>query len=82
MYYVYILFSTVKCISYVGSTDNPERRLVEHNTGKSYFTNRYRPWILIYLEKFDNKLNALNREKYLKSRSGRRWLKKEIFSNS
>ncbi|HTK03834.1 MAG TPA: GIY-YIG nuclease family protein [Alphaproteobacteria bacterium] len=74
-YYLYILFSTLKIKTYVGITDNPERRLQEHNNGKSYFTNRYKPWVLIYLEVFKNKLEASKREKFLKSRSGRRWMK-------
>lgn len=79
MYYVYILFSTVEIKSYVGVTDKPERRLKEHNEGKSYFTNRYKPWILVHLEEHKNKSEALKREKSLKSRAGRRWMRKEVF---
>jgi putative endonuclease len=79
MYYVYILYSLNANKSYVGSTDNPERRLSEHNSGRSYFTDRYKPWVLIYLEEYRDKISALRREKYLKSRSGRRWIKKEVF---
>jgi len=36
-YFVYILRSKVKEVTYVGHTDNIGRRLVEHNSGKIHF---------------------------------------------
>ena len=76
MYKVYVLKSINFKKSYVGVTDNLERRLVEHNSGKSYYTNRYKPWKIIYTEDFSSHEEALLREKFLKTTTGRRFLKK------
>lgn len=62
--------------SYVGLTDNIERRLKEHNFGKHFYTKRYLPWKVIHEEKFKDFSEARKREKFLKSTSGRRFLKK------
>ncbi|MEB2782968.1 hypothetical protein U3A58_21495 [Algoriphagus sp. C2-6-M1] len=39
---------------------------------------RYRPWIVIYVEFFQLKKDAMKREKELKSGKGREWLKQNI----
>jgi len=65
---------------YVGYTDDLKRRLKEHNNGKSAYSKRYRPWLLLYQEDFDNQIDAIKREKYLKSAAGRRWMKKILFT--
>ena len=79
MHIVYILSSLVAKKSYVGMTDDLDRRLLEHNSGKSKYTSSYAPWKVIYEEKHQSLADARNREKYFKSTSGRRLLKK-IFS--
>jgi putative endonuclease len=73
--YVYLLLSEKDLKTYLGSTDNLERRLHEHNRGKSLTTKNRRPLKLIYTEKFNSLLEARYREKYLKSRGGRKELK-------
>ena len=52
MYFIYILKSLRYCKSYVGCTDNLERRIIEHNSGKMMFTKKYKPWKIIYTEKY------------------------------
>ncbi|MGE5796309.1 MAG: GIY-YIG nuclease family protein [Ignavibacteria bacterium] len=42
-YFVYILKSKIQEITYVGYSDNIPRRLIEHNSGKSIFTRKYKP---------------------------------------
>ena len=61
---------------YVGMTENLERRLKEHNKGKSKFTKGNLPWKLIYSEEFPDYSTARKREKYLKSTAGKNWLRK------
>jgi len=48
MYFVYSIQSQInpECF-YVGMTTDVERRLEEHNTGKSVHTNKFKPWKLI-----------------------------------
>ncbi len=76
LYYVYVIESKEGFI-YKGLTDNLERRLVEHNNkALSFWTKRGTDWKLIYNEEFDNKTEALKREKWLKTGVGRDYLKK------
>ena len=74
--HVYVLKSNRHDKSYVGSTNDLERRLSEHNNGKSAYTSKYKPWSIIYTEEFSVLKEARERERYLKGRSGRRFLKK------
>ena len=78
-YFLYILRSQVSHKSYTGITNNLSRRLVEHNSGKHFYTKRHYPWIMIYNEECGSLKEARKREKHLKSASGRKFLK-EIFS--
>jgi putative endonuclease len=59
-------------------TEDLERRLKEHNAGKSKFTSGHRPWELIYFEEAETAPEARIREKYLKSAAGKRFLLKNI----
>jgi putative endonuclease len=49
--------------------------MIDHNFGaKKGFTVRFRPWILVYFEKFSEKPDAMKREKQLKSFQGRQFI--------
>ena len=74
-YWVYILRSLAYDKTYVGFTNNLERRLSEHNSGKTIYTSKYKPWKIIYKEEAVDRTNAREREKYYKSAAGRRKLK-------
>lgn len=78
MVYLYILKSKNYPKTYVGITECIGRRLAEHNSGKSTFTNRYKPWVIIYTEEHSSMNEARKREKYFKSATGRRKLKQYI----
>lgn len=75
MYYVYAISSLERNYIYVGLTDNIERRLSEHNTGKNKTTMAYSTFVLIYFEKCGNRIEARIKEKYFKSGSGKEKLK-------
>ena len=81
MYIVYVLKSLKVQKTYTGFTRNLERRLEEHNAGKSLYTRRYMPWKIVYAEEVDNRETARKREKYFKSAAGRRHLKKLFKEN-
>jgi len=66
MYYVYLLFSTKTKEPYIGYTNNLEKRLDYHNTGKNKSTKNKGTWILIYSEMYKSKEDAKTREKRLK----------------
>ncbi len=67
-WFVYILHSEKMQKFYIGTTDNVENRLIEHNQGKhkNSFTKRGIPWIL-YLEIIcSSSKQAYNLEKFIK----------------
>ena len=70
MYWVYILESAPTGRWYIGSTDDPERRLREHNAGKTVSTKAFRPYILLYTESFEDKKTAVQRERQIKRSGG------------
>jgi len=75
MYFVYAIKSLLDGRIYVGMTMNVSKRLMEHNSGKIKSTKGFRPWQLIYSESLPSRVEARNREKYLKSGSGKEFLK-------
>ncbi|MCX6746059.1 MAG: GIY-YIG nuclease family protein [Candidatus Parcubacteria bacterium] len=83
MFYVYILRSEEfpKQI-YKGFSTDLKERLRRHNAGESLYTNKYRPWKLIFYAAFENKETAKNFEKYLKSASGIAFLRKRLIKLS
>ena len=78
MWTVYVLKSLTSAIYYVGMTQDVERRLVEHNAGKSKFTSGHLPWIIIYSETCSDAIEARKREKYLKSAAEKRFLQTKL----
>jgi len=77
MYYVYVLKSIRNGRFYVGSTNNIQRRLLEHNNGKSKYTKLTKPFQLLHSEEFSIRYEAVKREMALKSGQGRQWLKQK-----
>ena len=66
MFYVHLLRSMKYEQLYIGSTNDLEERILEHNAGKSPPTARYKPWGLMYYEAYSTEKLARLREKQLK----------------
>ena len=69
---VYAIKSSSSGRIYIGQTENFERRLVEHNTGRVSSTSTDRPWVLLKAEEFDTRAEARWAERQLKASKGRR----------
>lgn len=78
MFFVYVIQSSKDKNWYIGFTENGEQRLSYHNEGRNVSTSQRRPWMLIYYEAYLEKLDALGRERFLKSGAGHRFLKKHL----
>lgn len=76
MFYIYLLQSQRNQNFYIGYTSNLIKRVKQHNNGENLATRPYRPYKLIFYEAFLNRVDAKNREEYLKSGYGRRTIKK------
>ena len=67
---------SVRPITYVGYTNNLQKRIDLHNSGKGAKFTRGRKWTLIYKEKYKSKKEAISREYYIKkNRSFRKKIK-------
>ncbi|MFN3666208.1 MAG: GIY-YIG nuclease family protein, partial [Sediminibacterium sp.] len=78
MPYTYILYSNKLNKYYIGACTDLNRRLSEHNTGKSTFTAKGRPWLIVYVETFDSLQEAKARETYIKKQKSRIFIEKLI----
>jgi len=79
MFIVYALYSSNYNKIYIGYTSNLVERYKSHNElSKKGWTIKYRPWIIIHQESFENKLEAILKEKQLKSASGRNFIRSKI----
>ncbi|MFZ1976737.1 MAG: GIY-YIG nuclease family protein [Bacteroidota bacterium] len=79
-YFVYILYSKILDRFYIGTTNNIERRLAQHNRPHKGYTNSGQPWILLYSEQFVSKKDALIRELYIKKKKSKEFIEKLIKS--
>ena len=66
--YVYILGSEGKggYRTYVGWTNDLDRRLAKHNAGTGAKSTRGRQWKILYAERFPTRTEAMSREWHLK----------------
>ena len=78
MYYVYVLLSGVDGGFYTGSTGDLKRRFQEHSEGLVVTTRARRPLELVYYEACNSHKDACRREKYLKTSTGKRYLRNRL----
>ncbi len=78
MHYVYIIKSTRDGRYYIGSAEDPEKRLKEHNEGQTRSTRHRGPYRLVYKEPLDTKTDAIKREHEIKRFKGNSRFKRLI----
>jgi putative endonuclease len=81
MFYTYILYSEKLNKFYIGSTENVEKRLAQHNNGNVKFTSRGIPWILKYTETYQDRTTAMKREYEIKGKKSRKYIEWIITTN-
>ena len=66
--FVYVLGSADKGrhLTYVGWTNDLDKRLAKHNAGTGARTTRGRNWVLLHSEKLATRSEAMSREWHLK----------------
>ena len=78
-HYVYTLESLSNPSQiYTGQTQNLKQRLKEHNSGNVQHTSKFIPWQIRSATAFKSRERALAFERYLKSGSGRAFLKRHV----
>ncbi len=66
-FFTYILKSGVDSKYYYGQTQNLEKRLSDHNNGKSKYTMKYIPWKLFAFKACGSRKEAMKFERMLKN---------------
>jgi len=74
IYYVYILKSLKNGRYYVGYTNNLEKRLIQHNSGKTVGNKYWGPFELIYKEEYNGPTKARKREFYIKRQKSKHFI--------
>ena len=74
MYFVYILYSGSLNKFYVGSTEDVEKRVKQHNNGKGKFTSKGIPGIVVTSFKCEDRSEAVRLELKIKKRGIKRYL--------
>ena len=76
MFYIYIIYSSSSDKYYVGYSNDPQRRLIEHNTKPfNTYTSRYRPWELkAFFKCSEIQQQAIAIERFIKNQKSRKLL--------
>jgi putative endonuclease len=74
MFFIYIIRSSTTQRYYAGSTQDVDKRLREHNAGKSKSTRGGMTWKLIHSESFTTRSEAVQREQKIKAKGIGRYL--------
>ncbi|HBB76722.1 MAG: hypothetical protein A2186_00185 [Candidatus Levybacteria bacterium RIFOXYA1_FULL_41_10] len=80
MAFVYILQSLTNSRYYIGSTNNLDRRINEHNQGKSGYTRFTRPFKLAFAKEFSTSREARQIEYKLKKLKSRKIVERIVSS--
>jgi len=80
MHYCYILYSTKINKYYIGESEDPHRRVEEHNNGlfKGSFTNRVSDWRLLISIECKDRNEARKVESFIKNQKSRKFIEKLI----
>jgi putative endonuclease len=73
--WLYALSNEINEEIYVGISDNPDRRIIEHNKGKNRYTKAFMPWSPFYYARYNDYSNARVAEKYYKRSNNKKKLK-------
>jgi len=65
LYFVYVLQNSEGRL-YIGFTTDLQRRVQQHQEDKGGWTSGRGPWELVYYESYDNRSEAMRRERNLK----------------
>jgi len=78
VYWLYILHSASIDRYYVGISHDPKQRLHYHNTAKTGWTKRGRPWRLVFKQKIGTKEAALRIERFVKAQKSQQFIQRII----
>jgi len=78
MFYVYILENTNTGKKYIGQTKDLAKRLYKHNTNSNKYTRHKGSWKLVHSEGCSTRIEAIKKERFLKTGKGREFIKEVL----
>ncbi len=79
MHYLYILLSPASNITYIGYSEDPWARLVQHNTKEEgTFSSKHKPWELKAVFEAGTKSDAIIVERFIKKQKSKKLMDKLI----
>ncbi|MBA3970542.1 MAG: GIY-YIG nuclease family protein [Bacteroidetes bacterium] len=82
MFYIYVLYSPSSDIHYVGYSEDPYRRLIEHNTKEEgTFSSKHKPWLLSAVFEAGSKQEAIIAERFIKKQRSAKLIAKLLDPN-
>ena len=83
MFYIYILYAPNADKYYLGYSEDPARRLIEHNTKPfNTYTSKHRPWILkAVFQCSEIESDAIRLERFIKQQKSRKLIEQLIDKN-
>jgi putative endonuclease len=80
LFFTYIL-ENAEGKFYIGFTDDPGRRLTEHNDIRGVtFTHKHGPWSIVWQEAFETRAEAMAREKQIKRMKSAKWIRENLLN--
>jgi putative endonuclease len=77
-YFAYIVRSDSSGRFYVGHTENPTKRVMEHNNNRTVSIKNRGPWKLVYSEEFATRREATRREREIKRMKSHTWIEQLV----
>jgi putative endonuclease len=84
IYFAYVL-ENPQGKFYIGSTEDIERRLQQHNSAEkdgTKFTHKNGPWRLVWSEQHFTRASAMRRERQIKQMKSARWIRENLLKQS
>ena len=79
MFYIYILYSSASKITYVGYSEDPWERLIQHNTKEEgTFSSKHKPWELKAVMEAGTKSDAIILERFIKKQKSKTLINKLV----
>ena len=73
-FYTYIIQSEKTGKYYIGSSEDVQKRLQQHNWSRTPSTKSGIPWKLVYTEKYNTRTEAVSREYAIKKKKSRKYI--------
>ena len=82
MFTVYIIYSANSDRFYVGYTSDLVKRIHEHNSGMNTSTANSHDWVVQFSRKFENRIQAVEFENFIKKKKSRKYIQWLISSQT